>query len=138
MDQYGTHAIPQMKAQAEALGNHLIFILKVATGKYHPLDKRTFAALKPKGRAKWRHEFAQHFGKTGTREIGVEALLQSESELSDFVMAACWDYSEEIHNDEDSESPNEDFELQTTTDTNDEDITMLQADILKGEEEEDE
>jgi hypothetical protein len=77
-----------MKVQAEALGIHLIFILKGATGKYQPLDKRTFGVLKSNGRAKWRHEFAQHFGKTCTREIGAELLLQSWSELSDSAMAA--------------------------------------------------
>jgi hypothetical protein len=71
MDQYGTHPTPEMKGQAEAPGIHLIFISKGATGKYQPVDKQTFGALKSKGRAK----FAQHFGKTCTREIGAELLL---------------------------------------------------------------
>jgi hypothetical protein len=33
MDEYGTHATPEMKAQAEALGIHLIFIPKWTIGK---------------------------------------------------------------------------------------------------------
>jgi hypothetical protein len=86
MAQYETHTALQMKPQAEALGVPLIFIPEGATGKYQPLDKGTFGALKSKGGAKWRHEFVQHFGKTCTREIEAEVLLQSWSELSDFSL----------------------------------------------------
>jgi hypothetical protein len=76
----------------------------------------------------------QHFGKTCTREIEAELLLQSWSELSDSAVAAGRDFSEEISDDEDSKSSDEDFELRMTTDTDNEDIAMMQADILEGEE----
>jgi hypothetical protein len=56
--------------------------------------------LKSKRRAKWRHEFAQYYGKSWTREIGAELLLQSWTELSNSVVAASWDYNEEISDDE--------------------------------------
>jgi hypothetical protein len=88
--------------------------------------------LKSKWRAKWCHEFAQHFGKTGTRDIGAELLFQSWSELSNSAVVAGSDFSD----DEDSESSDEDFELRMTTDTDDEDIPMLHAEILEEEEDE--
>jgi hypothetical protein len=50
-------------------------------------------------------------------------------------VAAGWDYAEEISEDEDSESFDEDFELRMATNTDNEDITMLQAEIWYEEEE---
>jgi hypothetical protein len=50
-------------------------------------------------------------------------------------MAAGWDFSEEISDNEDSEGSDKDFKLRTTTDADDEDIAMLQAEILERKEE---
>jgi hypothetical protein len=72
------------------------------------------------------------------QEIGAELLLPSCSELSDSAVAAGWNFSDEIRVDEDSGSSDEDFELQMTTDTDNEDIAILQAEILEGEKQEDE
>jgi hypothetical protein len=86
MDQDRTQTTEAVAVKAEAFGIELIWIPKGATGKYQPLDKRVFGALKSKGRAKWRHEFAEHDGMGCTREIGAEFLFQSWSELSDSVV----------------------------------------------------
>jgi hypothetical protein len=51
-------------------------------------------------------------------------------------MVTGWDFSEGINNDEESESSDEDFELRMITDTDNEDVGTLQAEILKGEEDE--
>jgi hypothetical protein len=50
LDQHRTHTTPAMTEKAEMLGIELIWIPKGATGRYQPLDKRTFGALKAKGR----------------------------------------------------------------------------------------
>jgi hypothetical protein len=62
-------------------------------------------------------------------------LLQAWRKLSDSAVAAGWDFSGEITDDEDSENSDEDFELRMTADTDDEDIAVLQAEVLEGEEE---
>jgi hypothetical protein len=67
--------------------------------------------------------------------VGAELLLQSWSKRSDSVVAASWDFSEKISDDEDSETSDEDCELRMTTDRDDEDVAMLHAGILEGEEE---
>jgi hypothetical protein len=126
MDQYGTHTTDAVNEKAEALGIELIWIPRGATGRYQPLDRRTFGALKAKGKAKWRHEFTEHYGMGCTREIGAELLLQSWSELSDSAVAAGWDYAEELDEYEESDDPDDEFHLQMATDTDDEDIVALQ------------
>jgi hypothetical protein len=122
----------QMNRKAEALGIELRFGPKGATGRYHPLHKRTFGVLKSKGGAKQRHEFAQYHGKPCTREVGAELMLQSRTELSNSVAPAGWDYGAEISDDENPESSDEDFELSMATDTDDEAIAVLQAEICNG------
>jgi hypothetical protein len=72
-----------MNKKAEALGIELMFVPKGATGRYQPLDKRTFGALALKGRARRRHEFAHHSGKSPRREVGAELLLNSMNREKD-------------------------------------------------------
>jgi hypothetical protein len=52
-------------------------------------------------------------------------------------MAAGWDHGEEISGDENSESSDEYFECRMATDTDHEDIAMLQAEIWDEEREDD-
>jgi hypothetical protein len=87
-----THTTPQLKAQAEVLGIHLIFIPKGITGKYQPLDNRIFGAIRSNGTAKLRHELAQPFEKTCGRAIEAELLLRSWNELSDSAVPTGWDF----------------------------------------------
>jgi hypothetical protein len=139
LDQYGTHTTEQMNRKAEALGIEFIFVPKGATKRYQPPDKRIFGSLKSNGREKWRYELAQHHGKSWTREVGAELLLQSWNELSNSVVTVCWDSGEKISDDEDSENSDENFELQMATgidtDTDDDYITMFQAEIWDEKEE---
>jgi hypothetical protein len=135
MDQYGTYTTEAMAIKAEGLRIELIWIPKGATGKYQPLDRRTFGALKSKGKAKWRHEFAEHYGMGCTREVGAELLLQSWSELWESVVTSGWDYGEELGEEEESDDSGDEFELRMETDTDDEDFRSMQNGI--GEEEED-
>jgi hypothetical protein len=79
--------------------------------------------------SKWQHEFVQYYGKSCTPEVGAELLLQSWTELSNLVVAADWDYGEEISSDQDFESSDEDFELRMATDPDDEDTAMVQTEI---------
>jgi hypothetical protein len=67
--------------------------------------------------AQWWHEFAQQYWKSYTREVGAGLLLQPWTELSNSMVAAGWNSSDEISDGEDSESSNEDFELRMATDT---------------------
>jgi hypothetical protein len=129
MDQFGTHTTETVTTKADALGIEVIWIPKGATGKYQPLDRRTFGALKAKGKAKWRYEFAQHYGMGCTRDIAAELLLQSWDELSDSAVAAGWNYGEELDEQEESDGSDDEFHLEMATDTEDEDITALQNDV---------
>jgi hypothetical protein len=47
-----THTAPEMKKKAEELGVKIIWVPKGGTGRYQPLDRRTFGALKSKDKAK--------------------------------------------------------------------------------------
>jgi hypothetical protein len=134
LDQYGTHTSPAMMAKAETLGIELIWIAKGATGRYQPLDKRTFGALKAKGRAKWRHEFAQHYGMRCTREIAAELLLQSWTELSESAVSAGWSYDGEPSDDGGSSDSDDEFQLRMATDTDDDDIRAMHRGEEEGEE----
>jgi hypothetical protein len=125
-----------MNRKAEALGIERVFVPKGATGDMRS-GEADIRALKSKGRAKWRHEFAQHYGNSCMREVSAKLMLQSWTELSNSVVAAGWDYDEEMSNNEDSESSDEDFELRMAIDTDDEDIAMLQDEIWDEDERED-
>jgi hypothetical protein len=57
-DQFTVHTTDEVTETAEELGIEIIWLPKGATGKYHPLDRRTFGALKSKGRAKWKFIFS--------------------------------------------------------------------------------
>jgi hypothetical protein len=52
LDQFGADTTELVTTKAEALGIEMIWIPKGATGRYQPLGRRTFGALKAKGKAK--------------------------------------------------------------------------------------
>jgi hypothetical protein len=52
LDQIDAHDIPTVHDQAGMLNIHLVSIPKGRTGKYQPLDRCVFGALKSKGHAK--------------------------------------------------------------------------------------
>jgi hypothetical protein len=60
LDQYGTHEMDNFKAKAQSLGTFLLWIPKRGTEIYQPLDRRVYAALQAKGRAKWRIFYFEH------------------------------------------------------------------------------
>jgi hypothetical protein len=49
MDQYTTHATPEIEEEAEELGIEIIWVPKGGTGRCQLRDRRTFGALKSKG-----------------------------------------------------------------------------------------
>jgi hypothetical protein len=51
MDQYTTHVTDAVVFTAWELGIYIIWIPNGATGRYQPLDKRVFGALKSKGKS---------------------------------------------------------------------------------------
>jgi hypothetical protein len=77
MDQFRAHTADSVVAEAEALEIEIRWIPKGGTGRYQPLDHRTFGALKSKGKTKWKCIFAQHCEARCSEQIGAALLLQS-------------------------------------------------------------
>jgi hypothetical protein len=127
MDQYTTHTTDRVEAEADRLQIDLIYVPKGATGRYQPLDRCTFGALKSKGRAKWLRYFGEHYGNKCDKEIAARLLLESWHELSEAAVLAGWDYHEGSENSDDDESDDSDdgFELRVDTDSDDEDEIEL-------------
>jgi hypothetical protein len=109
------------------LGIEIIWVLRGGTWRYQSLDRRTFAALKSKGKAKWRRYFNDHYGTSCTRGIAAELLLESWNELSDSAVTASWAYGESIKDEDNDESDDSDgeFELRICTDSSDDDVQEL-------------
>jgi hypothetical protein len=53
LDQFDPHDTPAVRQAANSLSIKLLFVFRVGTGRYQPLDRRRFGALKAKGLAKW-------------------------------------------------------------------------------------
>jgi hypothetical protein len=104
MDQCRTHTATEIRAEAESLGIEIISVPRGGTGRDQPLDRRTFGALKSKGKAKWRYYFNNHDGTSRMRVIAAELLLESWNELSDSVVTASWDDGELVEDEDDDES----------------------------------
>jgi hypothetical protein len=62
MDQFAAQSADPVVAEAEALDIEINWISKSATGRYQSLDRRTFGALKFKGKAKWKFMFISTVG----------------------------------------------------------------------------
>jgi hypothetical protein len=69
-----------------------------------------------------------------TRAIAAELVLQSWRELFDSAVAAGWDYGEALDEEEEDDAYDGEFQLQITTDSDDEDVMAMQN---EGSEEED-
>jgi transposase len=138
MDQYTTHTAAETEREAENLGIEVIWVPRGGTGRYQPLDRRIFGALKSKGKAKWRRYFNDHYGAGCTKEMGAQLLLESWNDLSESVVTAGWDYGEPAGDDDDDESDDsdDDFELRMCTDSSDEDVQELQDSPTSNEEDE--
>ena len=122
LDQYGAHDTPKVQRTAESLDIELIFVPKGGTGKYQPLDRRVFGALKAKGRAKWSREFARHPGMVCTREMAAGLLLSSWAELSADAVLAGWDL-ESSEKAGESSSDEDDEEWILSVDDDDSDVS---------------
>jgi hypothetical protein len=81
LDQCVAHDTPSVHHEASRLNIHLIFVPKGGTGRYQPLDRRTFSALKSKERAKWTRYYQENPRIVCTREIAAGLLLASWTEL---------------------------------------------------------
>jgi hypothetical protein len=125
MDQFGTHTTEAMINKSEAWEIAVIWIAKGATGRSQPLDRLTFEALWAKGKAEWRHQFAEPYGMGCIRKIATQLLLLSWSDLLDSAVGVGWDYGKGVDEEEESDESNSEFHLQMATDTDDEDIIAL-------------
>jgi hypothetical protein len=125
MDQFRAHTTDPVFAEAEALEIEIIWIPKGATGQHQSLQRRTFGALKSKGKAKWKYIFAQHSGALCSTQISTELLLQSWDELSESAVVVELDFAESFEEDEESESEGSDgeFELVVNPDVSDDDVS---------------
>jgi hypothetical protein len=72
INQYRTHTVTEIQAEGESLAIEIIWIPRGGIGRYQPLDRGTFSALKSQGKAKWRRYFNDHYGTSCTREITAE------------------------------------------------------------------
>jgi hypothetical protein len=126
MDQFAAHTADSVVTEAEAPGIEIIWVPKGATGRYQPLDWRTFGALKSKGKTKWKFMFSQHCGVKCDRRIGAELLLQSWEELSESAVAAGWDFGEPDEDEEsESGSSHDEFELAVDQNLSDDDVSEI-------------
>jgi hypothetical protein len=83
LDQYDAHATPAVHRAGWALGIELISVPRGRRGKYQPLDRRTFGALKAIGRARWGQHYAANPGIVCDRPMAADLLLAYWDELSE-------------------------------------------------------
>jgi hypothetical protein len=122
-DQFSAHKTPLVLDQAREYGIHLISIPKGATGRYQPLDRAVFGALKSKGSSKYNEMFAENFGIKCTKEMAAEILLDSWNELGFSVLERAWNFDAELYEDEiyvDSDADEDDEFVLDFNDENDE------------------
>jgi hypothetical protein len=93
LDQYRTHETDRFQIKAHRVGISLLWIPKGATGIYQPLERRVFAAVKAKVRAKWRRFYFEH-GRACDRTIAAGLLIASWEELSNAAISARWHFDE--------------------------------------------
>jgi transposase len=91
LDQFHAHDTPEVHEMAQAHNIHLLFVPRGGTGRYQPLDRRVFGALKAKGRAKWATNYQANPGTSCTRPIAAALLLACWAELSESCVLAGWD-----------------------------------------------
>jgi hypothetical protein len=77
LDQFDAQETPTVHDEASRLNSHLVFMPKGGTGRYQPLDRRVFGALKSKGRAKWARYYEANPGRVCTCKIAADLLLIS-------------------------------------------------------------
>jgi hypothetical protein len=106
LDQFGAHDTPSFHHEASRLNIHLVFVPKGGAGRYQPLDRRTFGALKSKGRVKWARYYQENPGIVCTGEIVADLLFTSWTELDQFCTLAAWDLEEEPEQDSSSSDDN--------------------------------
>jgi hypothetical protein len=137
-DQYTTHTAPETKNETEELGIKIIWVPKDGTGRYQPLDRRTFDAIKSNGKAKWLRYFNNHYDVRCTQEIGAELMLESWHKFSESAVLAGWDYGKLAEDDDDNESDDSDdeFEFRMCTDSSDDNVEELQNSLPCDDEDE--
>jgi hypothetical protein len=69
MNQFTAYTSEGVQIEANQHQIEIIWVPKGATGRYQPIDRRTFEALKSKGKAKLRRYFNDHYGAQCTKEI---------------------------------------------------------------------
>jgi hypothetical protein len=136
MDQHTTHTAPEIKEEAEELEIKIIWVPKSGTERYQPFDRRTFGAIKSKGKAKWPRYFNNHYGLGCPRQIGDELLLESRHELSESAVLAGRDYGELAEDDDESDDSDDEFELRICIDSSDDDAEELRNGLLSDDEDE--
>jgi hypothetical protein len=132
LDQFDAHDTVAVYNRADQLNIELVFIPKGGTGKYQPLDRRVFGALKSKGRAKWTQHIFENPGAACTRAQAAELLLECWDELPEACIQSGWDLDEEKAADasEKEEDPEWDIRIDNgPTDSEDESELDVSDDI---------
>jgi hypothetical protein len=109
MNQFDAHDTPTVHDEASKLNIHLVFIPKDGTGKYQPLDRRVFGAVKSKGRAKWAWYYQANPGRVCTREIAADLLPTSWDELDNSCIVLGWDLGADTMDDTSSFDDDEEW-----------------------------
>jgi hypothetical protein len=113
VDQYDAHDTLPVHMAAWALGIELLFVPRGGTGKYQPLDRRTFGALKAMGRTRWGQHYASNPGIVCDRPMAANLLLVCWNELSEESVLAGWDLGlAEDSKDSSSDESDEEWSLQ--------------------------
>jgi hypothetical protein len=111
LGQFNAQDTPTVHDEAGKLNIHVVFIPKGGTGKYQPLDRRVFGALKFKGGTKWARYYGANPGRMCTREIAADLLLTPWDELDNSYIVAGWDLGEDVMEDSSSSDDDEEWLL---------------------------
>jgi hypothetical protein len=120
-NQFGAHDTPFVHHDASRFNIHLVFVPKGEIGRYQPLERKTFGALKFKGRTKWARYYRANPGIVCTCEIAADLLLTAWTELDQSCFFAAWDLEKEPEQDSSSSDDDEKWSLTLASEPDDSD-----------------
>jgi hypothetical protein len=121
LDQFGAQGTPSVHDEPSRLNIHFVFVPERGTGRYQPFDRRSFGALKFKGRAKRVRYYQENPGIVCTCEIAADLSLISWIELDQSCILAAWDLEEEPEQDSSSSDDDEEWSLTLASESDDSD-----------------
>jgi hypothetical protein len=118
LDQFDAQETPAVQQAANSLSIELLLFSRGGTDRYKLPNRRTFGALKTKGRAKWIQQHVNHSGMICTREQAARLLLACWDDLARKSLLCGWDL-DHTNSDEDFSSDNSEDEWSLEVKTSD-------------------